>query len=70
MPFKPKEILKVLKRIGFVEQRQKGSHLRLKHPDGRLTVLPMHHKPVSKGLFQAILKQASLTEDAFRNHLR
>ncbi|PIR80877.1 hypothetical protein COU24_01545, partial [Candidatus Kuenenbacteria bacterium CG10_big_fil_rev_8_21_14_0_10_39_14] len=30
---KPKELIKILKNFGFVEHRQKGSHLILKHSD-------------------------------------
>lgn len=69
MPYKPKEILRVLKRLGFIEIRQTGSHLHLRHPDGRRTIIPMHNKTVSKGLFQAILDDAILTLSVFRTML-
>ena len=36
------EIIKALKKIGFVEIRQKGSHLRLKHSDNRIVTIPLH----------------------------
>jgi len=32
-----KEIVEILKKIGFEEIRQRGSHVFLKHPDGRIT---------------------------------
>ena len=37
MSFTPSEAITELKRAGFVEVRQTGSHLFLRHPDGRLT---------------------------------
>ena len=66
MPYKPREVLKKLKAAGFVEMSQKGSHLRLRHSDGRLTFLPMHPKTMGRGIFLTILKQAGLTEQQFR----
>ncbi|MEM1059143.1 MAG: type II toxin-antitoxin system HicA family toxin [Verrucomicrobiota bacterium] len=37
MPFKSKEVVRKLARIGFEKVRQKGSHLVLRHEDGRQT---------------------------------
>jgi predicted RNA binding protein YcfA (HicA-like mRNA interferase family) len=37
-----KEIVSLLNQVGFVIQRQRGSHVFLKHPDGRATVVPIH----------------------------
>ena len=37
-----KEIIKILNKAGFEAIRQKGSHVYLKHKDGRCTVVPMH----------------------------
>ena len=33
---------RVLRRLGFVPVRQKGSHLFYRHPDGRTTTIPQH----------------------------
>ena len=35
-------IVKALGKAGFQVLRQKGSHIYLKHPDGRATVVPLH----------------------------
>jgi len=67
MPHKAKEVLRKLKRAGFEERRQSGSHLVLRHEDGRQTYLPMHTGDVSTGTFRSILKQAELTEDEFHD---
>ena len=52
MPHKAKEVLQKLKRAGFEERRQSGSHLVLRHPDGRQTYLPMHTGDVPTGTFR------------------
>jgi len=36
------ELIKILQKIGFNKIRQKGSHVFLRHPDGRTTVVPNH----------------------------
>jgi predicted RNA binding protein YcfA (HicA-like mRNA interferase family) len=66
MPFTPREVLSKLKRAGFAEVRQTGSHLFLRHPDGRLTFVAMHRGDIPQGTLQKILKQAHLTEEIFK----
>ena len=39
---KPKEVVAILKRLGFVEVRQRGSHRQYRHADGRGTTVPFH----------------------------
>ena len=57
----PKEMIKHLKKNGFEEISQNGSHLKLKNPaTGRTVIVPYHSKAMKKGLEQAILKQAGL----------
>ena len=61
MPITPKEIVKILKKNGFVEISQKGSHLKLKdEKSGKTVIVPMHSKELPLGTEQAILKQAGL----------
>jgi predicted RNA binding protein YcfA (HicA-like mRNA interferase family) len=66
MPYKAREILGKLQRAGFVIKRQSGSHVVLRHGDGRQTYVAMHTGDVPTGTFRAILKQSGLTEDEFR----
>lgn len=66
MPYKAKDVLRRLKRAGFEERRQSGSHLVLRHADGRQTYLPMHPGDVPTGTFRSILKQAGMNEEEFR----
>ena len=37
-----RQLIKKVKQIGFVTVRQKGSHIRFAHPDGRKTTIPDH----------------------------
>ena len=67
MPPRPKEVLRVLQRIGFEEKRQTGSHRILRHPDGRQVVVPMHPKERPMGTFRSILKQAGLLPKEFED---
>jgi predicted RNA binding protein YcfA (HicA-like mRNA interferase family) len=55
-----KEILRLLRKAGFIELRHRGSHVILKHPDGRMTVVPMHRGDLPKGTARDILRQSGL----------
>ena len=66
MPAKAKELEKVARKLGFEKVRQKGSHARWKHSDGRATTIPIHgNAEIGGWLFQEILKQLGLTEEEF-----
>ena len=58
---KVKELLKILKKDGWAEKEQKGSHLQLIHSvkKGKVT-LPVHSGDIPKGTLNAIMKQAGL----------
>ena len=61
-------IVKALKRAGFIEIEQKGSHLALEHPTTKhLTTVPMHGGDLKRGLMKKILKQAGISEKQFRD---
>ncbi|MEK7544010.1 MAG: type II toxin-antitoxin system HicA family toxin [Patescibacteria group bacterium] len=56
-----RKLIKVLKRSGFVNIRQEGSHLFFKHPDGRTTVVPFHSgHDIGRGLLRSILIDITL----------
>lgn len=61
MPMTPREMIKHLKKNGFEEIRQNGSHVVMKNrATGKTVVVPYHSKDLKKGLEKAILKQAGL----------
>ncbi|PWU05965.1 MAG: hypothetical protein C5B51_13275 [Terriglobia bacterium] len=62
-----RKVVRALKRAGFVEDRQKGSHLILIHPDTRArTVVPIHvGRTIKPPLLRAIVCDANLSIDEF-----
>jgi len=62
------KLVRFFLRQGFYEDRQSGSHLTLKHPDGRY--VPVHTgKDIGKGLLNKIIKGAGYSVEEF-NQLR
>ncbi|MDD3263074.1 MAG: type II toxin-antitoxin system HicA family toxin [Candidatus Absconditabacteria bacterium] len=58
---KPLDLIKILKKHGFVEHHRKGSHCMLKNPKtGKYTVVPVHNKELGIGITLAIINQAGL----------
>ena len=63
---KPKNVVAILKKAGFVEMRQSGSHLTLANKaNKKVTVVPLHSKEMKRGLLVAIIKQSGLTTKEF-----
>ena len=53
-----KDLIKFLQTLGFVVVRVNGSHHRLKHPDGRVTTVPVHkNEDLPKGLTRKIIRE-------------
>ena len=59
-----REVLKVLRRFGFVPVRQSSSHILLRNQEGVRIVVP-RRDPVGKGLLMDILAEAALTKEEF-----
>jgi len=58
------ELIAALAKVGFYTVRQKGSHVRMRHEDGRVVTIPVHaRKVIGKGLLLKILRDAELTKD-------
>lgn len=65
-PQSAKEIIKVLSKLGFKIVRKHGSHVVLKHADGRLTVVPVHaREEIGRGLLNKIIKDTGLPKEEF-----
>lgn len=64
MPLNSKRMISLLKKNGYVEVYcGNGSHRKLMNPTTNITVVvPFHRKELSKGLEQAILKEAGIKE--------
>ena len=61
MPMTSLEMIKYLKRSGFIVVSQNGSHIKIRNSEsGKTVIIPYHCKDLKKGMEQAILKQAGL----------
>ncbi len=69
MSLKPQpasKIIKALSKVGFKIARTHGSHVVLKHPDGRVTVVPVHPgEDIGSGLLVKIIRDTGLTKEDF-----
>ena len=64
--YTPKETLAKFKKLGFVEDRQRGSHKILYHPETKTrAVIPFHIKELLKGTFASILRESKITKEEF-----
>jgi predicted RNA binding protein YcfA (HicA-like mRNA interferase family) len=58
--------IRALKKLGFQKIRQKGSHVVMRHRDGRMTVVPIHKgEDIGPGLLLEIIKDAKLSREEF-----
>jgi len=65
------DLISALQRAGFEIIRQKGSHVRLRHPDGRVVTVPMHiGHDLGRGLLRKILRDAEWSNDDLYTFLR
>jgi len=63
---KPNKVVSILESLGFLEVRQKGSHKKFRHPDGRGTTVPFHAgRDISPILLKKIAKDIRLTVEEF-----
>lgn len=62
-----REAVKALRKIGYEQDRQHGSHIILRQivPPHRRIVVP-DHEEVAKGTLRAIIRQVGLTVDEFK----
>lgn len=61
-----RDVVRVLEKIGYVQDRQKGSHIILRQstsPYRRITV--PDHREIAKGTLRAIIRQAGLSVEEF-----
>jgi predicted RNA binding protein YcfA (HicA-like mRNA interferase family) len=59
------ECVKALQKIGFVVDRQRGSHIILVREEPRTTISVPDHKELDRGTLRGIIRQAGLSVDEF-----
>ena len=64
-----REVIRKLKRLGFAEVRQRGSHLVMRNDDTKATtVVPCHSsRNLKRGTLHSILVSAGVSLDEFIN---
>ncbi|MGF2035048.1 MAG: type II toxin-antitoxin system HicA family toxin [Nostoc sp. CmiVER01] len=73
------EVIRVLERLGFVQVRQRGSHVILKKQfveegEGQKVnevgcVVPLHRKTIATGTLKSILSQSGVSVEEFLENL-
>jgi predicted RNA binding protein YcfA (HicA-like mRNA interferase family) len=62
-----KEVIKVLRKHGFLLVSQAGSHQKWRHANGRQVIVAMHgHKPIPIGTLKSIIDGSGLEIECFR----
>ena len=62
-----KEVVKVLRKHGFVLMAQSGSHQKWRHENGRQVIVAMHgSKPIPIGTLKSIIEGSGLDVEHFR----
>lgn len=65
-----KQLIAVLRGLGFDVIRIKGSHHFLRHADGRTTVVPVHSgETLGPGLLASILRDVQISRDDLQDLL-
>ncbi len=70
-PCSGEEVIRVLKRLGFLPGRQRGSHVVLKKqiPGGEVGCVVPLHQELAPGTLRGILKQAGISSKEFVENL-
>ena len=64
-----RQVLAALTRLGFVEIHRKGSHVKMKHADGRIIVFPFHDE-VDRFTLKGALRDASIEVEEFLKEVK
>jgi predicted RNA binding protein YcfA (HicA-like mRNA interferase family) len=61
------EVVKVLRKHGFILVGQRGSHQKWRHANGRQVIVAIHgNKPIPIGTLKSIVEGSGLSADDFR----
>lgn len=64
LPFR--KVDRALRKLGFEPVRQRGSHVRYRHADGRVVTVPHHQgRDISRGTMRSILRYLDMTPEQF-----
>jgi len=64
-----RQVCAALARGGFEQVSTRGSHVKLRHPDGRMVIVPLHDT-LARGTLASVLRQANLSSTDLVSLLR
>ena len=65
-----REVIKILKKMGFELKRQEGSHMFFRHEDGRTTIPNHPGEELDRGLLNKIIKHdLQVTREEFMGYV-
>ena len=64
-----RQVLKALERLGFAEVHRKGSHVKMRHGDGRVIVFPFHDE-VDRYTLKGALQDAGISVEEFLEQVK
>jgi predicted RNA binding protein YcfA (HicA-like mRNA interferase family) len=65
--FSGKQIVKALRRLGFVVDHQRGSHMFMHNLERNISVIVPLHKEVKKGVLNNIIKKVGLSIEQLKD---
>ncbi len=66
---KASEVVAILRKMGFIEIRQRGSHKQFRDSTGRNTTVPFHKgRDISPALLRQIAEDIGITINEFLKH--
>ena len=63
------ELIAALEKDGWASVRQRGSHVRLKHPGRTMALVVPLHRELKRGTLSGILRDAGINRDELRRLL-
>ncbi len=63
------ELVAALGKLGWVAVRQRGSHVRLRHPDNPVPLVVSLHREIKRGTLAGVLRDAGVTAEDLRQLL-
>lgn len=65
--FSGKDVVKALRRIGFVVDHQRGSHVFMHNMEKNISVVVPFHKEIRKGTLNNIIKKVGITIEKLKD---
>lgn len=64
--FSGNDIVKAFRRIGYIVDHQRGSHIFMHNLDKNISVVVPRHKEIKKGTLNSIIKKVGITIDELK----